>query len=246
MCFDKGIIKTNMAAHTQIIDLYGIPACGKTTLARYMASHPTKGLKVKNIEDCMFAALNDKWHLVMSVSLKNVWASIRLRLSAPFDKKRSVIPFRAILLMGAFKNYILKYTDYDIVITDHGDIQSFVTLERGDNLHESKRFLSACLHYLNVSLSTSYVYCQIDAEEALQRMNGRGREKGRIDLITDQHIKLQELEAESKCFDFWTSILKKRKSSIVELDMKGSIPSVADKLFSILLTNIYKKAQTDD
>lgn len=223
-----------MAAHTQIIDLYGIPACGKTTLARYMASHPAEGLKVSTMQDCTLAALNDKWHLIMSVSLKNVWASIRLRLSAPFDKKRSVIPFRAILLMGAFKDYILKYTDYDIVVSDHGDIQSFVSLERGENLHQSEKFLKACFHYLNASLSTSYVYCQIDAEDALQRMNSRGREKGRIDLIMDKHIKLQELEAESKRFDFWTKILKERKTPIIELDMRDSIPTVADKLFSFL------------
>ena len=168
-----------MATHTKIIDLYGIPACGKTTLTKYMASHPAKGLMVSTMQDCILAALNDKWHLALSVSLRNVWASIRLRLSAPFDKKRSVIPFRAILLMGAFKNYIHKYTNYDIIITDHGDIQSFVTLERGDKLHESGRFLNACMHYLNESLSSSYVYCKIGAEEALQRMNGRGREKGR-------------------------------------------------------------------
>jgi dephospho-CoA kinase len=34
-----------MAGHTQIIDLYGIPACGKSTLAEYMASHPVNGLR---------------------------------------------------------------------------------------------------------------------------------------------------------------------------------------------------------
>lgn len=223
-----------MAAYTQIIDFYGIPACGKTTLAKYMTEHPIKDIKVTNIRYCMSAALNDKWRLAMSVSLKNVWASIKLRFSAPFDKKRKVIPFKAILLMDAFKNYAIKYTDYDIVVTDHGDIQSFVSLERGDNLHESLRFLDACSHYLNLSLSTSYVYCKIDAEVALQRMNGRGRDKGRIDIITDQHMKLQELEKESRRFDFWTTILKERKASIIELDMRDSIPTVADKLFSFL------------
>lgn len=223
-----------MAAHTQIIDLYGIPACGKSTLAKYMTDHPIKDIKVTNIRYCMSAALNDKWRLARSLSLKNVWASIKLKSSAPFDKKRSVIPFKAILLMGAFKNYILKYTDYDIVVSDHGDIQSFVSLERGENLHQSEKFLKACFHYLNASLSTSYVYCQIDAEDALQRMNSRGREKGRIDLIMDKHIKLQELEAESKRFDFWTKILKERKTPIIELDMRDSIPTVADKLFSFL------------
>ena len=217
-----------MAVYTQIIDLYGIPACGKTTLAEYMANHPKKGLKVATMQDCMRDAFSNKWKLVKSVSLKNFWSSIRLKLSAPLDKKRAVIPFKGILLLGAFKNYVRKYTDYDIVVTDHGDIQYFVSLERGDNLHESEKFKKACLHYLNVSLST------VDAETALQRMNGRGRNKGRMDMMSDQNLKLQELEKESNRFDFWTSILKGKKASQIELDMRDSIPSIADKLFSFI------------
>lgn len=224
-----------MAVYTQIIDLYGIPACGKTTLAEYMASHPKAGLKVASMQDCMHDAFNNKWKLAKSISLKNFWASVRLKFSAPLDKKRAVIPFKGILLLGAFKNYVRKYTDYDIVVTDHGDIQYFVSLERGDNLHESEKFKKACLHYLNVSLSTVYVYCQVDAETALQRMNGRGRNKGRMDMMSDQNLKLQELEKESNRFDFWTSILKERKASLIELDMRDSIPPIADKLFSFLI-----------
>ena len=223
-----------MAAHTQIIDLYGIPACGNTTLARYIASHPAEGLKVATLEDCMVAALDDKWHLLLSVSLKNVWASLRLKYSAPLDKKRSVISLRSILLLNAYKNYIRKYTDYDIVVTDHGDIQTFVSLERGDNLHENKRFKGACCHYLDVSLSTTYVYCQIDAETALQRMNGRGRYKGRIYSMFDESIRLKEFEAESQRFNFWTTVLKERGASLNELDMRASVTSIADRLYSFL------------
>lgn len=220
-----------MAVHTQIIDLYGIPACGKTTLARYMASNPVNGLKVATMQDCVRSAFKNKWQLVKSVSLKNFVASIRLKLSAPVDKKRRDISFKKILLLGAFKNYVRKYTDYDIVVVDSGDIQRIVSLERGDNLHESVRFLKACLHYLKISLSTTYIYCKIDAQDALKRMNGRGRENGRIDLIADQHIKRQELEKESKCFDFWTTILRERNASLIELDMRDSTYAIADKLF---------------
>lgn len=236
----------NMAGHTQIIDLYGIPACGKTTLARYMVNHPVDGLRVATMEDCMMAALNDKWRLFLSVSLKNVWASVRLKFSAPLDKKRSVIPFRAILLMNAYKKYIRKYTDYDIVVTDHGDIQCFVSLEHGDNLHETQRFKGACCHYLDASLSTAYIYCQIDGKTALQRMNGRGRDKGRIDSMSDIVFKLQELETESKRFDFWTTVLKERKASQIELDMRDSIPSIADNLYSFIINQQLSKANTYD
>ena len=235
-----------MSEHTQIIDLYGIPACGKTTLARYMANHPTEGLRVATMEDCMITALNDKWHLFLSVYVKNVWATIRLKFSAPLDKKRSVIPFRAILLLNTYKNYIRKYSDYDIVVTDHGDIQSFVSLERGDNLHENQKFKGACCHYLDASLSTAYVFCQIDAGTALRRMNGRDRNKGRIDSMSDEFIKLRELETESQRFDFWTTILKERNASPIELNMRDSIPSIADRLYSFLINKQLSKASTYD
>ena len=235
-----------MAKHTQIIDLYGIPACGKTTLAKYMANHPKNGLKVATMRDCILSALNDKWHLFMSVSLKNIWASIRLKFSAPLDKKRSVIPFRAILLLNAYKNYIRKYTDYDIVVSAHGDIQSFVSLERGDNLHESPKFKEACLDYLNASLSTIYVYCQIDSDTALRRMNNRSRDRGRIDSISDPNLQLQELRKERGRFDFWTTILKERNASLIELDMRDSVPQISDKLYSFLINQQLLKADTHD
>ena len=224
-----------MAEHTKIIDLYGIPACGKTTLAEYMANHPKKGLKVAAMQDCMRDAFHHKWKLVKSVSLKIFWASVRLKLSTPLDKKRRVIRFRGMLLLGAYKNYARKYTDYDIVFFDHGDIQYFVSLERGDNLHESEKYKKACMRYLDAAHTTAYVYCQIDAETALQRMNDRGRNKGRMDMMLDQNLKLQELETESKRFDFWTTVLKERKASLIELDTRDSIPSIADKLFSFLM-----------
>lgn len=235
-----------MAEHTQIIDLYGIPACGKTTLARYMASHPADGLKVATMRDCMRSAFNNKWKLFKSLSLKNFVVSIRLKLSAPLDKKRKDVPFKAILLMGVFKNYVRKYTDYDIVVSAHGDIQSFVSLERGDNLHENQKFKEACLHYLDVSFSTVYVYCQIDAKTALQRMNNRSRDIGRIDTILDQNLKLQELERERGRFDFWTTILKERNASLIELDMRDSVPSIADKLYAFLINQQLSKANTHD
>lgn len=198
------------------------------------------------MEDCVIAALNDKWHLFLSVTPKNLLASIRLKLSAPLDKKRRDIPFKAILLMGAFKNYVRKYTDYDIVVSAHGDIQSFVSLERGDNLHEKQKFKEACLHYLDASLSTVYVYCQIDAKTALQRMNNRSRDIGRIDAILDQNLKLQELRKERGRFDFWTTILKERNASLIELDMRDSVPSIADKLYAFLINQQLSKANTYD
>ncbi len=223
-----------MATHTQIIDLYGIPACGKSTLAENLTKLSSEKMKMATMVECIHSARKNKLKFFRSFSSKNILASVRLKISVPIDSKRKAIPLWNILIMGVYKEYVRKYTNYDIVVTDHGDIQRFVSLERGDDLHESKKFLKACDRYLDVSLSTNYVYCRINAEEALRRMNGRGREKGRIDLIKDPKVKLQELEKETKCFDFWTSMLKEKGFSVIELNMEQSSPMIADKLLSFI------------
>ena len=89
-----------MAIHTRIIDLYGIPACGKTTLAEYMANHPKQGLKVAAMQDCMRDAFSNKWKLVKSVSLKNFWASVRLKLSTPLIKSAQLFRLREYCFWG--------------------------------------------------------------------------------------------------------------------------------------------------
>ena len=226
-----------MAAYTKIIDLYGIPACGKSTLAENMANLSAYGLKVATMRDCMLLALKNKWNFINSFTFKNVWVSVNLKLSTPLGKKRKEISLWHVLKMGAYKEYVRKYTDYDIVITDHGDIQRFVSLERGDNLHESEKFRKACLHYLDASLSTFYVYCKLNAEDALRRMTERGRSSGRIDLIDNPHKQLQELKKEANCFDFWTSIIKERDALLCVLDMKESTLEIANKLYHRLKIN---------
>lgn len=92
-----------MAVYTQIIDLYGILACGKTTLAEYMANHPKAGLKVATMRDCMHSALNNKWKLVKSISPKNFWVSVRFKFSAPFNKNEETFLLKEYYFWGHSK-----------------------------------------------------------------------------------------------------------------------------------------------
>ena len=224
-----------MAAHTLIIGLYGIPACGKSTLAKYLAEHPAGGLKVATMKDCKRLAHRHKWQFAMSFTPRGVWAAVRLRRSAPRDKIRRDLPFGELLHKEAFNRFVKKYTDYDVVVLDHSDIQTFVSYEGGENLHESETFRKACLHYLVVSHCSAYVYCRISAKESLQRMNSRGRDLGRIDLIKDQNIKLQELESETGRFDYWTTVLKERQAKLFEIDMNDTVPVIAESFWKALL-----------
>lgn len=222
-----------MAAHTQIIDLFGIPACGKTTLAKCLSEKNNEVLRISTLQECI---LNDKriaWRLLTSLSLKTIWSGVKLRLSAPFDKKRRDVPLFSYLKHGLYYSYVRKFSDYDLIIVDHGDIQSMVTLERGEDLHNKAKFVKACSRYLDSSLANIYVYCKIDAEEALCRMNNRLRNYGRIDVIANKYQQLKELQDEVNRFDFFFELLKNKHKTVFELDMNNKTSEIANTIINL-------------
>ncbi|MBO6125095.1 MAG: hypothetical protein J6P55_04460 [Bacteroidaceae bacterium] len=117
------------------------------------------------------------------------------------------------------------------------------------------------LYYIN-SLASIGLQREVIGLEPLQKLKGYevkvatyhnipqtnncDRKKGRINLISNKDNKLQELKTESRRFDFWTTILKERKASIIELDMRDSTPSIADKLLSNLINQQLSKENNHD
>lgn len=171
---------------------------------------------------------------MFSLSMDLILNGLKLRMSAPFDKKRNDIKILNWPSHARYYGYAKKHSKYDIVLVDHGDIQDIVSLERGDNLHETKRFYEACSQYIDKSLATTYVYCKIDAKVAFERMQKRGRVSGRIDTIDDKQVKLQELENEKKRFDSYAEMLKSKGKNYVELDMMATTELIANDLLSRL------------
>jgi thymidylate kinase len=208
-----------MAAHTKIIDLFGLPACGKTTLAKnFCEKFGVGGVKVITLSQLVNVARYDRFRLLKAMPYKHFVEGLKLRWQAPFDKKHLEIHLMNWPSHARYYWYAKKYTDYDIVIADHGDIQDFVSLERGVDLHKKKSFSEGCSKYLDMSLADMYVYCGIAPEEALVRMKSRGREFGRIDVTSDEK-KLQALKDEKDRFDFFVNMLQKKQKIFIELEM---------------------------
>lgn len=218
-----------MAAHTKIIDLFGIPACGKTTLANYLSNGGNGKIRIATLSESLRES-KSAWRLMMSISPKIIWRGLMVRFAAPYDKKRREVSLFNILKYSFYYKYVKRYSKHDIVLVDHGEIQCFVTLERGDDLHENKRFVNACSRYIDSSLASIYVYCKIEAEEALNRMHERKRGNGRIDVIKDESQQLKELQKEKSRFDFFAGLLKEKKTAFCELDMRGTPTMIAEKL----------------
>ena len=223
-----------MAAHTKIIDLFGLPACGKTTLSTYIFEKYGGYHKITTMSRLVKEAKLDGSHLRKSISLRYFFAGLRLRLLAPFDKIHKEIPVLNWPSHARYYCYAKKYSDYDVVLVDHGDIQDFVSLERGVDLHINKRFSDSCARYIDQSLATNYVYCNIEPEVALERMQNRGRKTGRIDVIGDEEEQLQALKSEKKRFDYFAEMLKAKRRNMVELEMDKPIEVIVQELLEKL------------
>lgn len=221
-----------MAAYTKIIDFFGLPACGKSTLMKYVCSHYHGNLKITTKNDLVKEARKHPFGLLTSLSVERFVAGIRLRLVAPCDNKRNEIGVIGWPSHARYYGYAIKHTDYDVVLCDHGDIQDFVSLERGDDLHNNEKFTNACSRYIDKSLATAYVYCKIDAKIALERMQNRGRKTGRLDVIREKELQLQELENEKLRFDFFADMLRKKEKRFFELDMSSPTETIAEVLYS--------------
>ncbi len=225
-----------MAAHTKIVDLFGIPACGKTTLVDFFCNHHRGDYNVVSFQIALQEIRNKGYlRLVSAFSFRILFSALKVRFSAPFDKKRKVIPFMKWLKHGIYYNYLIKKSNYDVVLVDHGDIQSFVSLERGEDLHNNRKFSDACAHYIEVSPATHYVYCQVEPQTALGRMRRRHREKGRIDTMDNHSHQMWELKKEGLRFDYFANLLSEKKRRLIRLCMNDEIPILVGLLETELM-----------
>ena len=227
-----------MAAHTKIVDFFGLPGCGKSTLVSYIKETQGERIKIATIYDLLDDIKKEKkYRKLLSVSPLNLLNSILFRLTVPFDEKRKDRSILNWVKHGILYNYARKYSDYDIVLVDEGNIQNFVKFERGDDLHNNKMFVKACKNYIQMSPVTLYVYCGIDTEIANERIIGRNRAVGRIDVIKDDKTRTIELEKEMLRFDFFYAMLKLNAFDVAKLEMVNTLERIAETLLQRLSCN---------
>lgn len=219
-----------MAAHTKIIDLFGLPACGKSTLIIYLKNLNENDLVIGSLRDVRNDAKSHLLRYITCISIKIWIATMRLWLSIPREKIRKEISFKEWLLFGIDLVYARRHTNYDIVLNDPGVIQKLVSLEGGENLHELDSFRNAASNFIDVVELSRFIYCDIDAVISFKRMKNRNRSNGRIDIISDGNKQLNELVEEKKRFVFLSNILYKKGLSPYKLCMDGETSEIAEEL----------------
>lgn len=187
---------------TKIIDLYGLPGCGKSTLMKNLNS----SLGVGQSQFCTMSDVTRRFkQLSLLAKVRYLRPSLFVRIAlfeflatwkapAPFKLYRPLFSF-AIL-----DQYCTTFCDSSIVVLEHGFTQAIISL-----LHGRKESLSKLERQLLKNIFRSFqshysIYCKVSAQTSANRIHMRGR-AGRIDNISNEQILVGILNKQIALFE---------------------------------------------
>lgn len=224
-----------MEPHSKIVEFYGLPGCGKTTLTNYLIESEY------NIDSQKFGRINILFDNFKNLSfLKKVsvlpfkawYYSFRFILTVPR------IPVRKWKLYRSFFYIPLVYSMKSInlvpsyILVDHGIFQSAQSLiyGRADTLSDrSWRLLLKIATLIKIDFA---IYCDIPTSVSLERIRKRNRKgNGRLDMLEDDSYLIQILEKQAHLFKREKVLSEQMIDTVVvELNTDASVPEVVKAL----------------
>ena len=228
-----------MEEHTKIIEFYGLPGCGKSTLEQFILS----SIRAESVTFCHIHDIAERYkelsvlNKIKLYPFKNTlrFFTLLLKVGNPFkkDNRRICRGLLYFLIIYRFCNK-KKFSDY--VLVDHGIVQSFISLLYGtssEKFEYKMRLISSFVY----SLEIDYLfYCSISAQGAFERIRFRQRkDSGRLDMITDDELLLATLEFQRKQFDL---IYEFAFSKVSNISQKINTDSSLNEELSLILRAI--------
>jgi len=216
-----------MGRNTKVIELFGVPACGKTTLKKYLC----------NAETCLTFGENKSkipfFRIITCVPLNLIFFAILVKLqSKKYGHLFDVYTYRWIRFIVRL-TYTVKYSQKDYIVVDHGFVQSIVSFEHGINLLDDVAFEKKVKKLISLVLknfSIQFVHCDVDVAVAVQRIVARNRPSGRLDVITDKTRLVKEYIFEKQQYESLEKIICEMKGGCMVLNMDGHVNAVAKNL----------------
>ena len=196
-----------MAEYTKIVEFYGLPGCGKTTICSLLRKHfENKGYRVGLLNEV--TKICSVYHLVSVISYKDIALLFKWCYSIMNDSHTSFKIARAPYKRQLIYRCIKMYSDYDYVFIEHGVVQSIVSALYGTKDYTSFLNKMICNKLLQSSSVDMFIYCHVAVEEAFKRIRIRNRKSsGRFDQKPDNMLSYV-LEQQSGQFDKLTGIIK--------------------------------------
>lgn len=195
-----------MGAHTKIIEFYGLPGCGKTTICNKLREiYETKGYRVAVLPD---AANHFSWlSLLKILSFKDCVLLFRfVSLLYKYHVCRNLVlsPIRRLLIYRCAK----MKKEYDFIFIDHGAVQSIVRALYDTPCPIDIINSSVIKDLLMINPVDKYVCCQLTPKVAFSRMRSRNRtNSGTFDQFPDDQLK-KVLEGHNTIFENTDRLLR--------------------------------------
>lgn len=190
-----------MAANVKVIEFYGLPGCGKTTLKKHILNCSLKN--VGTIQDVM--KLYKKEPLIYKIThlpIKKWWLLFLFIQSLPDRKKNGREFYIALYSRTLAYTYCSNRDLFDLVIVDHGLIQQVGSILHNMDYKISEKSLKRLVLFMASMEETKAMYCRIPCNLALIRIRERHRNGGRIDAVMDDKDKaLYYLDREYALFE---------------------------------------------
>lgn len=206
---------------TKIIEFYGLPGSGKTTLCvRLKDVFEKMGYRVGLLSDTVISIGFSK--LLSLISFHDLLLFIRLVIKLSWAKVPNNLVLSPIRRILRYKQ-IKRTDDYDFLFIEHGVVQSMVRA-----LLEVQSPL-VCLHasteksILKLVPAEGFVYCKLTSDEAFLRVRSRNRKNsGTFDQYPDESLRMV-LEKHSPIFEEIRSIVSDCFKYSTEVDCSCSI-----------------------
>lgn len=193
-----------MGSHTKIIDFYGLPGCGKTTLVSKIIERCPATIRVANKR---MAIKRCKLKFLISIRISDIINCVRYHFTIPKQYRRKDTSLWKFIKNYTYYRFISLYSDYDIVCMDNSIIQSIVSHQGGQDLLDNEKHVIAVKNLICNSMPITYVWCDVEPVTSVNRIHMRGRKKGRIDLMEDKNKQLVSLQDERELYGKFEKLL---------------------------------------
>lgn len=222
-----------MEQHTKIIEFFGLPGCGKSTLENFLIEEESADTWLF----CKMSDLTTKYRKtsflfkIKNFPYKTFFILFLLLCKLP------LVSFNNLRIYGGFFRIVLAYSyakntySTSYVVIDHGIIQSIVSVLYGHSQYNLKNCKKSLSWLADCFCDVSYYFCSIDPSECLKRLRQRNRKNsGRLDSICDDVSLLHNLSIQKKQFEILASYLQ----NTTVLDMQRETVEIAkDLLYQI-------------
>ena len=220
-----------MGSSPKIIELYGLPGCGKTTLCEKLINYfPQKIIDVESIW------LNFREQSVIrqisAIPFKTLTKLLFLFLLSPKLSKKELNIYIGFFVHIMAYSYVRK-TKYEYLISDNGLIQDVVSLFYKKESKFSRKHVTVICSLLKDFDNSTQIYCDIPVTLSLERIRKRNRNKGRLDLISENKKLLGALTIQSDFFRKVNDMLRFHKVDYCVLNMNADMLNVVSQVVNI-------------